>query len=210
MLLQYLQIFLLFNPSIGIENGINDVTSNPTRSVSQIVPASEVPAPELPIELKTSWIRDFLAFTSHPAIKIQKDNKDKPLDSCIVSDGDESNLISWTRHLVQTDNDYHNAEQGIVSNNVLKIDVDNFIKYLVEHKNFRPKDLDFLRSQDLDYGYDQIEDELDKIKRNQKGPRTVTIGGERRVGNVKGNAGSRPFQKDLPPVILLVCVLAFI
>lgn len=211
MLLQYLQIFLLFKSSFGIGNGFGDVSSiEPIRPVSQIEPVCKVPDVELPIQPRTPWIKDFLAFSSHPAINVQKSDKDIPPESTFVSDGDESDLSSWSRHIVQTDNSDDNAEQGIASNNVLKLDVDNFIKYLVEHKNFTPEDLDFLRSQDLDYGFDQIEDELDKINRNHKDPHTITIGGERRGRNVNGNAGSRPFQKILPPVVLLVSFLAFL
>lgn len=141
--------------------------------------------------LSTPWIKEFLAFQSHTvhaqSIKLAAL---QPLRSTIINYGatlaDENDLRAWTRHLVDTlREDNKSRPHGKVAEpKEVELDVDQFIEYLITHKNFRPEDLNFLRRPELDHGYEEIEDELDKIKRNQKKPKTIVIGGE------KPNCGS--------------------
>lgn len=60
-----------------------------------------------------------------------------------------------------------------------KIDVEDFICYLIEVHGFSPADVSFLRTADLDHGLDEIEKELNRAKDKNDLPRTtIDIGGE--------------------------------
>lgn len=60
-----------------------------------------------------------------------------------------------------------------------KIDVEDFICYLIEVHGFSPADVSFLRTADLDHGLEEIEKELNRAKDKNDLPRTtIDIGGE--------------------------------
>lgn len=85
-------------------------------------------------------------------------------------------LRAWTKYLVES----HKAQAAAAKPSVAEFDIDAFIDYLVHQKHFREKDLQFLRRPGLDYGHDQIERELTKIKQKQEEEesKTINIGGE--------------------------------
>lgn len=192
MLLPYINIILLISSSFAM---VDIPLVKPTRlrlsiSKAETSLSSGIPSPQWRIQLKTPWIKDYLSFNSISALSTQNIDKEKPLKSTIISyedsQADENDLRSWTRYIVQSDgedDEFHDTHE----NNVVELDVDKFIKYLVEHKNFKAEDLQFLRKPDLDYGYDQIEDELAKIKRDEKQPHTISIGGEDAVGRANSD-----------------------
>lgn len=89
--------------------------------------------------------------------------------------------------------------------------IDEFIAYLIKEKNFQPQELTFLKlkynSSNLDYGFDEIEKELNKInneKRNsQESNKNIQIGGEH--DNDKPVSGG--FNKILNIWILLIVLI---
>lgn len=87
-----------------------------------------------------------------------------------------ADLRAWTKYLVES----HKAQAVATKLPAPEFDIDAFIEYLVRHKHFREKDLQFLRRPGLDYGHDQIERELTKIKQKQEEEesKTIDIGGE--------------------------------
>lgn len=206
MLLPFLQIYILFNVYIGLATAI---PNGPIPSFSKFPPttSSEVSVPDQPNEQRIPWIKDYLAYKSLPVVKYQNSDNDDLSRTIVVSCDDcqayESELCLWSPCVTQTDG-YHNSQVKAESN-VFEIDVESFIAYLVEHKNFTPEELGFLRSQNLDYGYDQIESELSKIMRNWKEPQKITIGGEGRMriqnttvaGITNKSSNSLDFQKPL-------------
>lgn len=178
-----------------VKNSVVDLPS----ALDNIVSTAQVHA-----AMRTPYIGEYLAYNSLPPVSAYSTSNGK-LRSTIVSyedsQSDENDLREWTRFMVKTHRKPQNPEPKPKSKKVLKLDVDKFIDFLVEHKNFDRKNLEFLRRQDLDYGYDQIEDELAKIKRDEDAPHTICIGGEN-DNFVPGETSG--FHKSHVPVLYLL------
>ncbi|CCE81485.1 Piso0_002143 [Millerozyma farinosa CBS 7064] len=69
-----------------------------------------------------------------------------------------------------------NAEDSTNSENSFDLDVNDFVSYLV-NQGFNSSDLEFLKNDDLDYGFSEIEEELNKIH-DEHGVDNIHIGGE--------------------------------
>lgn len=146
--------------------------------------------PQIVVKLQTPWMREYLAFTHQTPVMAKAQG---PLRTDIKNYqealSDTSDLRAWTRYIVESDNtDYGVLAQGSRLREPMHIDVDQFIRYLVEKKGFKRKDLDFLQDADLDYGNDQIEKELSKIRESQRSSQNINIGGERGTIEVSGAA----------------------
>lgn len=154
-------------------------TSTPSTSIPlKVDEGSEIPVQtSVKLTSKRSWVAAFLAFkppetshltpTTHSLHSTIKNYED------MVSD--DSDLSAWTRFVVEEDKDTVSHKQyGGTQTKV--VNVDEFINYLVKYHGFRRNDLAFLRRTDLDYGLDEIERELNKIKNRQD--QEIDIGGE--------------------------------
>lgn len=174
--------------------------------VSSSIHKSTSSSVDLHVDLKTPWIKGYLAFNALHTVSAQA-VQPPTLKSTIVSyedsQADENDLRAWTRHVVSTHREDlpKLAKSKSDTPRVLELDVNKFIKYLVDHKHFRREDLMFLLRPDLDYGYDQIEDELGKIKRNQREPQTISIGGEN---------GGRSARCGVAPMALFMSLMAIL
>ncbi|CAK7894540.1 hypothetical protein CAAN1_10S05556 [[Candida] anglica] len=144
--------------------------------------------------------------------KISNQNDLKPYTEHIVEENRDTDVryndISYKKYgrLVVTspsspsDIHYHYASSS-------KLDVPKFMEYLLDN-GFSIEDLDFLRQNDLNYGFDEIERELEKINRDKAEappPRTIQIGGEEDI--VKGGTSST-FAP--PPLLYLITSLVFV
>lgn len=90
-------------------------------------------------------------------------------------------LLSFTRHLVELLKQHYAEKLGkekSSSSAPEDLDIEKFIKYLIEHKGFTEDQLEFLRRPELDHGQDVIEKELTRIKQKQGPPKRITVGGE--------------------------------
>lgn len=197
-------INLARNPPLRVRAVISEAA---VASVSELDPPLYSHSAHLYVSLKTLWIKEYLAFNSLPLVSVQTASDPlKVLKSTIVSyensQADENDLRAWTRYLAETNNEPPEQSQTEPDQQVLELDVEKFIEYLVEHKHFRPEELEFLRRANLDYGYDQIEDELEKIKSNRQEPKTISIGGE--------NAGPRTTSKTIPTFVIAMCLLTLL
>ncbi|KAK6461158.1 hypothetical protein DFJ63DRAFT_337063 [Scheffersomyces coipomensis] len=81
------------------------------------------------------------------------------------------------------DNDHYYNSNGhyyLSNKKEIELDVEEFIKYLINYEGFKREDLEFLRSSNLDYGLKEIEKELNKIKDLEKENHIniIDIGGE--------------------------------
>ncbi|OVF05138.1 hypothetical protein A9F13_24g00363 [Clavispora lusitaniae] len=169
----------LTNAALANSRDENDVfgTSSSPMVVSSTYPAA------LSAAHKDSWIQDFEDFLGQSSFSAQTmSSKVAPLNSKVTSyrfsqEGDD--LRAWTKYLVESHKSQipdSDATQAASTD----IDIDAFIDYLIRYKNFREKDLQFLRRPELDYGQEQIERELTKIKQKQEeeDSKTIDIGGE--------------------------------
>ncbi|CAI5758080.1 unnamed protein product [Candida verbasci] len=126
------------------------------------------------MKTKRSWIKDFLKFKDN-----KKDNKE--LHSSIKNYDDTLNnpddLKKWTKLIVDEDIKENNniiRSKSFINQNEIEIDIEEFINYLVNEQGFNPQDLEFLKIKDLDYGLNEIENELNKLG----DPHLIDIGGE--------------------------------
>lgn len=137
-------------------------------------------SPESTVHLQTDWIKEFLAFRTLENIQ-NAEPSNTPLNSKFTNLErtllDDSDLRSWTRFIVDHNRDEMEMVPEPPSAETVDLQVDEFIEYLVEHRGFQMEDLFFLRRVDLDYGYDEIEDELNTIRQREAEPRTIDIGG---------------------------------
>lgn len=69
-----------------------------------------------------------------------------------------------------------NLEDNAKSQSSFDLDVNDFVDYLV-NQGFNSSDLEFLKSDNLDYGFSEIEEELNKIH-DEHGVDNIHIGGE--------------------------------
>lgn len=149
-------------------------TSIPTTSLKE---ESSVPVEtSVKVESKKSWIAYFLA--SKPPETLQPATTHS-LHSNIINYqdmvSDNKDLSAWTRFVVEEDTGtVAHKQYGIPQTKV--INIDEFIEYLTKYHGFRLKDLLFLKNAELDYGLEEIERELNKIKERQD--LEIVIGGE--------------------------------
>lgn len=92
--------------------------------------------------------------------------------------------------------------------NLSDIDIDKFCSYL-RLQGFSDTELGFLFKQNLNYGFDEIESELQKIEqeRSKKAPTTIIqIGGEEGIVN---NANGKP-TVNLHYILILLYIISFV
>lgn len=146
--------------------------------------AQDTTGPKSVLVLKTPWIKEFVAYTSGQGMAGAK--VVGPLRSKFTNYDDtlanENDLRSWTRYIVNSGHDEEVSEHSSASPKVLDLDVEKFIRYLVVQRGFKEEDLSFLRQPGLNHGYDEIENELSKLRESNEGARTIDIGGEQNVG----------------------------
>ncbi|CAK9439660.1 uncharacterized protein LODBEIA_P37600 [Lodderomyces beijingensis] len=164
---------------------------------------------DVKLQSNHSFVKDFLAYrTNHfTALAIAQDKIDrddkyrtgKKLKSKINeyqdSLNDPKDLKKWVRLIADKSNDGDGGNGngkgnggggGVASrsknfvNNEIEIDIDEFINYLVNEQGFNPKDLQFLKMRNLDYGLGEIEMELSKLREMQVrgNAKVISIGGE--------------------------------
>lgn len=126
---------------------------------------------------KLDWVQQFREFAGQKLLAAAASAS--PLNSKVSNyryNHNDADLRAWTKYLVET----HKAQVSRTSAAAAEFDIEAFIDYLVRQKNFREKDLQFLRRPGLDYGQEQIERELTKIKQKQEEEesKTISIGGE--------------------------------
>lgn len=180
---------------LGPSKATSSFSPQPTADTGESLPLSTV------VVLKIPWIKEFLAFDSSLQTKLTA--QALPLTSKFTNyddtSYDDSDLRAWTRYVVNNANEDDNniSAAGNVSLYV-DLDIDRFIRYLVEHRGFKESDLAFLRRAGLDHGYEQIEDELSKL--HDGDPHNIDIGGEE-------NGGQRFSLNVVTFVALLALVL---
>lgn len=144
------------------------------------------------VHSRRSWIKDFLMFkeqdtgTSDKSKNKKKTSKEKHENSKLQSKitnyddtvSDPRDLKRWVRLIADEGKDQPYVQSKYVYNNEIELDVEEFIKYLVEEQGFNVTDLEFLRSKNLDYGLGEIEQELNKLKETKGSPKVIDIGGE--------------------------------
>ncbi|KAK6867242.1 putative GPI-anchored protein 46, partial [Candida tropicalis] len=144
------------------------------------------------VHSRRSWIKDFLMFkeqdtgTSDKSKNKKKTSEEKHENSKLQSKitnyddtvSDPRDLKRWVRLIADEGKDQPYVQSKYVYNNEIELDVEEFIKYLVEEQGFNVTDLEFLRSKNLDYGLGEIEQELNKLKETKGSPKVIDIGGE--------------------------------
>lgn len=130
---------------------------------------------------KTSLIDEYFAYQQ--ASQSPEVSYELVIDIYDDALADPNNLKLWTKKVAAkqnryTDIDYRKYGPGAVPGTKARsiIDIDDFIQFLVSQKNMNETDLSFLK-EDLDYGLEEIERELNKI-RNKGGSSIIDIGGE--------------------------------
>ncbi|KAG7665285.1 uncharacterized protein J8A68_001341 [[Candida] subhashii] len=169
-------------------------TDNEESSTDSSLPPTSSDSPK--VHSKKSWIKEFLLFQqSHQkvnALNIEEKAEHPKLRTTIKSyedtASDPNDLKRWIQLIAQdepqvTNNGitkkYSNRNANINNNNnEIEIDIEEFIKYLVNEQGFNPKDLQFLKMKNLDYGLGEIEQELNKLKDAKRSPKVIKIGGE--------------------------------
>ncbi|RLV90157.1 putative GPI-anchored protein 46 [Spathaspora sp. JA1] len=146
-----------------------------------------------PIHSLKSWVKEFLIFKQNKKISIasvggNKNSLRTKIKNYDDTESDPEDLKRWVQLIKSEDNDDDDSiSNGITkkysnhndpSNNEIEIDIDEFIKYLVNEQGFNPVDLQFLRTRNLDYGLGEIERELNKVKDQKRSPKVIKIGGE--------------------------------
>lgn len=110
--------------------------------------------------------------------------------------------------------DIHEENDEISDRAWLSIDKKKFIRYLIS-EGFHENDLEFL-NQNLDHGYEEIEKELDKIKRDRhKGSKNIDIGGEDdprknpKVKRPKSSASTLSYSNSLKALVAICTIFWF-
>lgn len=179
--------------SIGIARQAPDTRIKISSSVVSLNGLPPLMVPVSATVASTAWIKDFLLFYSKDAelLALSVPVEKKPLRTKITNYGsvlaNEGDLSSFTRHLVELLREEY-AEKKPKNNRakpaVIELDIEQFISYLIEHKGFTEKQLNFLRRPELDYGYESIERELTQIRRQQTPQKHISIGGEISAGSL--------------------------
>lgn len=166
----------------------NFVHAKATPIVGKDVPAPHLDratsldiVPDLVFSLKVDYVKEFLALKSASFHTATDTVKTAPLSSKFTNLertlSDEGNLRSWTRFIVDHDWEDFEITPDVPSEASVDLEIDEFITYLVTHRGFRSSDLQFLHRKDLDYGYDQITEELAKIKERYAEPKNIDVSG---------------------------------
>lgn len=186
---------IVLEPTLAKSNPEN-VDSNHTDTdtadsdVNEDISSSASSTPK--VHSRRSWIKDFLMFkeqdtgTSDKSKNKKKTSKEKHENSKLQSKitnyddtvSDPRDLKRWVRLIADEGKDQPYVQSKYVYNNEIELDVEEFIKYLVEEQGFNVTDLEFLRSKNLDYGLGEIEQELNKLKETKGSPKVIDIGGE--------------------------------
>lgn len=148
---------------------------------SPLEPPLELPELKTKMRLPVAWIKEFLTFKSHDiSISLLGDNQ--PLKSKFTNFertmSDETDLRSWTRYIIDHDREELRQTEAQQSQDSVDLRIDEFISYLVQQRSFKKEDLQFLHRQDLDYGYEQIEEELTKVYEREKQAKQIKVWGE--------------------------------
>ncbi|RCK66716.1 putative GPI-anchored protein 46 [Candida viswanathii] len=145
------------------------------------------------VHSRRSWVKDFLMFKEQEhTVKTKSKSRgksrteEKPTNTKLQSKitnyddaaSDPRDLKRWVRLIADEGKDQPYVQAKYVYNNEIELDIEEFIRYLVEEQGFNSTDLDFLRSKNLDYGLGEIEQELNKLKEAKGSPKVIDIGGE--------------------------------
>lgn len=177
------------NPE-NVDSNHTDTDTDSDSDVNEDISSSASSAPK--VHSRRSWIKDFLMFkeqdtgTSDKSKNKKKTSKEKHENSKLQSKiinyddtvSDPRDLKRWVRLIADEGKDQPYVQSKYVYNNEIELDVEEFIKYLVEEQGFNVTDLEFLRSKNLDYGLGEIEQELNKLKETKGSPKVIDIGGE--------------------------------
>lgn len=155
----------------------------------------EIPSPMVRFRSYKNYFKDYFKFKqqtiSQPTdLTVRIKNYDDLLSK-------NNDLTQFTDEIIQEslhDEDFHdyNFKQfgdhaservnHINTNTAINNDnIQEFIDYLIKYEGFSDNELKFLRGYDLDYGLDEIEEELNKINYDHinHGEKTIDIGGEK-------------------------------
>ncbi|EER34976.1 conserved hypothetical protein [Candida tropicalis MYA-3404] len=177
------------NPE-NVDSNHTDTDTDSDSDVNEDISSSASSTPK--VHSRRSWIKDFLMFkeqdtgTSDKSKNKKKTSKEKHENSKLQSKitnyddtvSDPRDLKRWVRLIADEGKDQPYVQSKYVYNNEIELDVEEFIKYLVEEQGFNVTDLEFLRSKNLDYGLGEIEQELNKLKETKGSPKVIDIGGE--------------------------------
>ncbi|KAK6882525.1 putative GPI-anchored protein 46 [Candida tropicalis] len=177
------------NPE-NVDSNHTDTDTDSDSDVNEDISSSASSAPK--VHSRRSWIKDFLMFkeqdtgTSDKSKNKKKTSEEKHENSKLQSKitnyddtvSDPRDLKRWVRLIADEGKDQPYVQSKYVYNNEIELDVEEFIKYLVEEQGFNVTDLEFLRSKNLDYGLGEIEQELNKLKETKGSPKVIDIGGE--------------------------------
>lgn len=160
-----------------------------------IVPDAAVTAkPKLVLTSKRSWVNDFMVYMRNKgrghkltqATSAIEPEARELLRSKIVNyedlESDSQNLKHWTQNIVSQDDSQSPSNKYAHLTHLRELpsfDRHDFIRYLVDSKQFEATDLSFLQTR-LDYGLAEIDQELSKIKEmeHQRQQQCISIGGE--------------------------------
>lgn len=177
------------NPE-NVDSNHTDTDTDSDSDVNEDISSSASSTPK--VHSRRSWIKDFLMFkeqdtgTSDKSKNKKKTSEEKHENSKLQSKitnyddtvSDPRDLKRWVRLIADEGKDQPYVQSKYVYNNEIELDVEEFIKYLVEEQGFNVTDLEFLRSKNLDYGLGEIEQELNKLKETKGSPKVIDIGGE--------------------------------
>lgn len=197
----------------GVRDLPSRVVHQTHKSESRLTTDDESPAalgqlPELETKhtLPTAWIKEYLAFKSHEVSAMLVDSN-APLTSKFTNlertMSDEDDLRSWTKYIVAHDREELIREKEQTSQQTIDLRIDEFIAFLVEERGFKAQDLQFLHRQDLDYGYEQIEEELSRIYEKERIAHTIEVWGE-----VLGASLSTCVRKSVLITVIAAAALA--
>lgn len=210
------------------DNDNDDSDSNDNDENSTISSISPTNLPK--VHSRRSWVKDFLMFKENEHIdsseakskykknnnKNKASNRDKTDDFKLQSKitnyddtiSDPRDLKRWVRMIADEGKDQQYVPSKYVYTNEIELDIEEFIRYLVEEQGFNATDLEFLRSKNLDYGLGEIEQELNKLKETKGSPKVIDIGGEHDNGG--SDSSSRPLNSPTNAFFAIFIVCAFL
>ncbi|RKP29344.1 hypothetical protein METBISCDRAFT_28290 [Metschnikowia bicuspidata] len=168
--------------------------------------AMSVPVTETKVKLPVPWFKEYMAYKSHQASVLLM-NENKPLSLKFTNlektMSNENDLRSWTRYIIDYDRD-EPEEAEDESEKSIDVTIDEFIAYLVEQKGFIKEDLQFLHRPDLDYGYEQVEEELSSIYERERAATNIEVWGEAHEARL-----SSAIRTSFHVTALVVAILAY-